>query len=77
MRFLMQLIHFGILIGKMAKTKGVKASEVVGMGDHRSSDYRRGAIEISLYSLIPSAENLRTSSTACYEYLSRMRYGIF
>jgi len=41
------------------------------------TDYKGGAIEISLYSLIPSAENLRTSSTACYEYLSRMRYGIF
>jgi len=40
------------------------------------TDYRGGTIEISLYSLIPSAESLRTSSTACYEYLSRLRYGM-
>lgn len=40
------------------------------------TDYRSSNQTLSLWLLIPSAGNLETSSTALYEYLSRIRYGL-
>jgi len=40
------------------------------------ADYQSSTVIPSLFLLIPSAGHLKTSSTAIYEYLSRLRYGM-